>query len=172
MKARLYLAIAAIVAISTACTKLVPSKPIACCAAPGYSRAQVEAVLGKPSPPEPSSKFHPYASPPPDAPIYTTEHGYLTVHYAGVKGLATRFSMDFFEGKAPDVAFSITSAYLPDDAEDLKADVVGRAANIRAYRSAKLAKALPASHGMLYVECKGPDPASLCYTTDVVLGAP
>jgi hypothetical protein len=129
-------------------------------------------VLGKPSPPEPSSKFHPYPSPPPDAPIYTTEHGYVTVHYAGVDGLATRFSMDFYEGKAPADAFSITSAYLPDDAVDLKANVVGKTANIHVYRSAKLAKALPASQGMLYVECKGPEPAMLCYTTDVVLGAP
>lgn len=172
MKPGLFFALAASAIVSASCTKLVQSRPAACCAAPGYSRAQVEAVLGKPSPPEPSSKFHPFPSPPPDAPIYTTEHGYLTVHYAGVNGLATRFSMDFFEGKAPDDAFSITSAYLPGDAVDLKAEVVGRKANIRAYRSAKLAKALPASHGMLYVECKGPEPATLCYTTDVVLGAP
>ena len=153
------------------CAKLVPSRPPACCAAPGYSRTQVEAVLGEPSPPEPSSKFHPYPSPPPDAPIYTTEHGYLTVHYAGVKGLATRFSMDFYEGKAPDDAFSIVSAYLPDDAV-LRWTGAGRVMNIRAYRSERLAKALPASHGMLFIECKGPQPATLCYTTDVVLGAP
>jgi len=168
----LVLAIGAGAVIAASCTKLVPSKPAACCAAPGYSRAQIEAVLGKPSPPEPSSKFHPYPSPPPDAPIYTTEHGYVTVHYAGVNGLATRFSMDYYEGKPPGYAFSIISAFLPDDAVDLKTDVVGKTANIRAYRSAKLAKALPASHGMLYLECKGPQPATSCYTTDVVLGAP
>ena len=129
-------------------------------------------MLGKPSPPEPSSKFHPYPSPPPDAPIYTTEHGYLTVHYAGVKGLATRFSLDFYEGKAPDDAFSIASAFLPTDAVDLHADVVGKNANIRAYRSARLAKTLPVTRGMLYVECKGPNPAMLCYTADIVMGTP
>ena len=155
-----------------ACTKLVPSRAPACCAAPGYSRAQVEDVLGKPSPPEPSSKFHPFPSPPPDAPIYTTEHGYLTVHYAGVKGFATRFSLDFYEGKAPPDAFTIAAAFLPPDAVDLHADVVGKTANIHAYRSDTLAKALPASHGMLYVECKGPNPAMLCYTADIVMGAP
>ena len=105
-------------------------------------------------------------------PIDTTEHGYLTVHYAGVKGLATRLSMDFYEGKAPDDAFSIMSSFLPDDALDLKAAVVGKTANIRAYRSPKLARALPASRGMLYVECKGPQPSTLCDTNDVVLGAP
>jgi len=164
--------LALLLTIVVACTKLVPARPPACCAAPGYSRTQVEAVLGKPSPPEPSSKFHPFPSPPPDAPIYTTEHGYVTVHYAGVNGLATRFSMDFYEGKAPADAFTITSSYLPDDAVDLKTDVVGKTANIHVYRSAKLAKTLPASRGMLYVECKGPEPATLCYTTDVVLGAP
>ena len=172
MKTGLFFAISAVVLLCTACTKLVPQRPAACCAAPGYSRAQVEAVLGPPSPPEPSSKVHPFPSPPPDAPIYTTEHGYLTVHYTGVKGLATRLSMDFYEGKAPDDAFSIMSGFMPDDTVDLKADVVGKTANIRAYRSAKLAKALPASRGMLYVECKGPNPATLCDTTDVVLGAP
>ena len=160
------------VALIAACSKLVPSRPPACCAAPGYSRAQVESVLGPPSPPEPSSKFKPYPPPPPDAPIYTTEHGYVTVHYAGVKGLATKFSMDFYEGKAPSDAFSIVHALLPPDAIDTKADVVGRTANIRVYRSPRLAKALPASRGMLYVECVGPQPAMLCYTVDIVLGAP
>ena len=172
MKARSFFAAIAMIVLTAACTKLVPQRPAACCAAPGYSRAQVEAVLGPPSPPEPSSKFHPFPSPPPDAPIYTTEHGYLTVHYAGVKGLATRLSMDFYEGKAPGDAFSIMSGFLPDDAVDMKTDVIGKAANIHAYRSAKLAKALPASHGMLYVECKGPHPAALCDTADVALGAP
>src|SRR5215472_9835044 len=151
MKARLFFAAIAMIVLTAACTKLVPQRPAACCAAPGYSRAQVEAVLG---PPSPSSKFHPFPSPPPDAPIYTTEHGYLTVHYAGVKGLATRLSMDFYEGKAPSDAFSIMLVFLPDDAVDMKTDVIGKAANIHAYRSAKLAKGLPASHGMLYVECK------------------
>ena len=145
--------------------------PPACCAAPGYSRAQVESVLGKPAPPA-SSKWHPFPSPPPNAPIYTTEHGYLTVTYAGPTGLATRFSLDFYEGKAPDDAFRIAGAYAPPDAADTGSRAVGARASIRVYKSARLAKALPASHGMLYLECTGPQPAMLCEKLDVALGSP
>ena len=123
-------------------------------------------MLGKPSPPQ-SSKYHPLPSPPPNAPVYTTEHGYLTVTYAKAGAVAERFSLDFFEGKAPDDAFRIVSAYLPSDAVD-KRSVVGPKANVRAYSSAWLARALPASHGMLYVECTGAHPASLCEKADVV----
>jgi len=158
------------VVVLTACVRQ-PARPPACCAAPGFSRSQVESVLGRPAPPQ-SSRWHPYPSPPPNAPVYTTEHGYLTVTYAGSAGLATRISMDFYEGKAPADAFRIVSAYLPGDAIDTGSDVVGSTANIRVYRTPLLARELPASHGMLYLECKGPQPALLCNTMDIVLGAP
>jgi hypothetical protein len=145
--------------------------PVSCCAAPGYSRGQVESVLGKPAPPQ-SSRWHPFPSPPPNAPVYTTEHGYVNVTYAGPSGLATRFSLDFYEGKAPDEAFRIASMFLPEDATDTGTRVVGAKASIRLYRSAKLARTLPASRGMLYVECTGPQPALMCEKLDIVLGSP
>lgn len=96
----------------------------------------------------------------------------MTVTYSGPVGLATRISMDFYEGKAPSDAFRLMGAYLPDDAIDTGSGVVGKTANIRVYRSERLARSLPATHGMLYVECKGPQPSLLCNTTDIILGAP
>ena len=157
-------------AIFCACS-VRPAKPPACCAAPGYGRAQVEAVLGQPAPPQ-SSRWHPFPSPPPNAPIYTTEHGYLTVTYAGEHGLATRFSLDFYEGKAPDVAFDIADQYLPPDAVDTGSRAVGVRKSIRVFESKQLAGALPASRGALYLECSGPNPAVMCEKIDVVLGSP
>jgi len=141
--------------------------PPTCCAAPGYTRTQVESVLGKPAPPQ-TSRWHPFPSPPPDAPIYTTEHGYLTVSYAGSAGLATHLSLDFYEGKAPDDAFNIVAAYLPRDAIDSKGRVVGPKAVIRVYTSALLEKALPVSRGVIYVECTGAQPSMLCERADIV----
>ena len=160
-----YLAAAAL----AACTQ--EARPPACCAAPGYSREQVESVLGKPAPPQ-SSKWHPFPSPPPNAPIYTTEHGYLTVIYSGSKGPAKRFSLDLYEGKAPDDAFHIAAAYLPHDAVDTHAQVVGKKSAIRVYTSVQLAREIPSSRGMLYLECTGANPALLCEEVDVSLGSP
>lgn len=129
-------------------------------------------MLGKPAPPA-SSKWHPFPSPPPNAPIYTTEHGYLTVTYSGAKSLATRFSLDFYEGKAPAEALRIIGAFLPSDAVDTKASVVGSKAAIHVFTSKRLTAALPQSRGTLYVECSGPQPALLCDRMDVVAtGAP
>lgn len=128
-------------------------------------------MLGKPVPPQ-SSRWHPLPSPPPNAPIYTTEHGYLTVTYGGMRGLATRFSLDFYEGKAPDVAYQIASAYLPQDATDTGARVAGARSAIRVFASKQLAQTLPATHGTLYLECTGPHPATMCEKIDVALGSP
>ncbi|HLW37278.1 MAG TPA: hypothetical protein VKR99_02495, partial [Candidatus Eremiobacteraceae bacterium] len=136
-----------------------------------YSRPQVEAVLGRPVPPQ-SSRWHPFPSPPPDQPIYTTEHGYLTVTYAGRGGLATRFSLDFYEGKAPDDAFHFAASYLPPDAVDTGTRASGARAAIRVYKSERLARQLPASRGLLYLECTGPHPVLLCDKIDVALGSP
>jgi len=143
----------------------------ACCAAPGYSRQQVELVLGKPAPPQ-SSKWHPFPSPPPDAPIYTTEHGYLTVNYNGPSGSAKRFSLDFYEGKAPVDAFRIAGTFLPPDAVDTHAHVVGAKSNIEVFTSAQLATEVPATKGLLYVECTGANPSLLCEEIDISPGSP
>jgi hypothetical protein len=143
----------------------------ACCAAPGYSREQVESVLGKPAPPQ-SSKWHPFPSPPPNAPIYTTEHGYLTVTYGGPKGPAKRFSLALYEGKAPDDAFKIVGAYLPNDAVDTHAQVVGKKSAIRVFASAQLAREIPSTRGVLYLECTGANPSLLCEEIDVSMGTP
>jgi len=162
--------VAAAIACATAACG-VQNRPPACCAAPGYSREQVESVLGKPAPPQ-SSKWHPFPSPPPNAPIYTTEHGYLTVTYAGSKGPAKRFSLDLYEGKAPDDAFRIAGAYLPHDAIDTHAQVVGSKSNIRVYSSRELETSIPGSRGLLYIECTGANPARLCEEVDVSPGSP
>jgi hypothetical protein len=148
-----------------------PSTPPPCCAAPGFSRSQVETVLGAPAPPQ-SSRWHPFPSPPPNAPIYTTEHGYLTVQYAGTRGLATRFSLDLYEGKGQDDGFRIASAFLPPDAVDTGTRAVGGRKAIRVYTSRSLAARLPASHGLLYVECEGAHPNVACEQVEVVLGSP
>ena len=136
------------------------------------TRTQVESVLGPPSPPQ-SSRWHPLPSPPPDSPIYTTEHGYVTVTYAHTTHAATRFSMDFYEGKAPSDALRIVSAYLPPDAVDMKSSASGPRVAIRVFKSAATAQRWPKGDGLIYVECSGPDPAILCYKEDVVaVGAP
>jgi hypothetical protein len=155
----------------SACSSERPVPPPNCCAAPGYSRSQVESVLGKPAPPQ-SSKWHPFPSPPPNAPVYTTEHGYVTVTYADKRGLATRVSIDFYEGKAPATAFQLAAAYLPPDAADTGARVSGARSSIRVYKSAQLGRNLPASNGLLYLECAGPNPAIMCQKLDVALGSP
>ena len=157
-------------AATTACAR-EPAGPRGCCAVLGYSRASVESVLGKPAPPA-SSKWHPFPSPPPNSPIYTTEHGYLTVTYAAPSGLATRFSMDFYEGKSPNDALRIISAYLPTDAADTRGLVSGPRASVRIYRSAWVAKTLPQSQGLLFVECSGAQPARLCEKADIAVGSP
>ena len=164
-------AVTVLAVAAAACTSQPRNAPPPCCAAPGYSRAQVESVLGKPAPPQ-SSRWHPFPSPPPNAPIYTTEHGYLNVRYSSADGLATSFSLDFYEGKAPNDAFQIAATYLPADAVDSGSRVSGRRSSIRLYKSARLARTLPASGGLLYLECTGPQPALMCEKLDVVLGSP
>lgn len=128
-------------------------------------------MLGKPAPPQ-SSKWHPLPSPPPNAPIYTTEHGYLTVTYGGAKGPAKRFSLDLYEGKAPDDAFRIAGAFLPPDAVDTHAQVVGKKSAIRVFQSAQLAREIPATRGLLYLECTGANPSRTCEEVDVAMGSP
>ncbi len=161
-------ALVAIAAALAGCVRPVAQRPPACCAAIGYTRAQVESVLGRPSPPQ-GSRWHPFPSPPPDSPIYTTEHGYVTVTYARATHLATRFSTDFYEGKAPSEAFRIASAFLPSDAVDTKGSASGPHAAIRVFKSDTVAKRWPAGAGIIYVECLGPQPALLCYKEDVVV---
>jgi hypothetical protein len=148
-----------------------PSAPPTCCAAPGYSRALVESVVGRPAPPE-SSKFNPYPSPPKNGQIYPTEHGFLTVTYSAPQGVADHLTLDFYEGKAPDDAFSFASAFVPPDARDTGTRVSGKRESIRVYQSATLSKRLPASRGMIYLECSGADPTRLCMTVDIAVGAP
>jgi hypothetical protein len=128
-------------------------------------------VVGAPNPPQ-SSRWHPFPSPPPDAPIYTTEHGYLTVHYAGAHGLATRLSLDLYEGEAQDTGFEIAASMLPPDAVDTGARATGPRKSIRVYTSRSLASRLPASQGLLYAECEGANPAVACEQIEVVLGSP
>jgi hypothetical protein len=154
--------------LPVACARQTGVAPPACCATIGYPRASVESVLGKPAPPQ-SSKWHPFPSPPPNAPIYTTEHGYLTVTYSGPAHLAARFSMDFYEGKAPADGYRIIGAYLPSDAIDTKSEVLGSKSAVRVFTSTRIARAFPGSRGYLYVECKGPQPALLCDTADIAI---
>ena len=148
-----------------------PAQPPACCAAPGYSRAQVESVVGRPAPPE-ASKFNPYPSPPPDGQIYPTEHGYLTVTYASAEGLATHLTLDYYEGKPPDEAFKDAATFLPPDARDTGTRVTGKRESIRVFQSAGLERQLPASRGLIYLECVGTDPSVMCLTVEFALGSP
>ena len=157
--------------MAAGCTARPPQGPPPCCAAPGYSRAQVESVVGRPAPPE-TTKFNPYPSPPPNGQIYPTQHGYLTVTYSAAQGQATHLTLDFYEGKAPDDAFAMASAFLPPDAKDTGARVMGRRGSIRVFTSASLGQRWPASHGLLYLECSGGQPQSMCLTVDVALGSP
>ena len=161
--------VSAILLESCASHGAAPAAP--CCAAPGFSRVQIEAVLGAPGVAD-TAQWKKPPSPPPDAPIYTTEDGWLTVHYAGRNGLAMRLSLELFEPKTPDETFEIASRYLPRDADDTGSRVTGPTRSIRVYRSASLAAKLAASHGLLYVECSGPQPARYCSTVDVALGSP
>jgi hypothetical protein len=131
----------------------------------------VEAVVGPPAPPE-STRFNPYPSPPPDAQIYDTQHGYLTVTYSSPRGLAIHLELDLLEGKSPDDAFAIGSSFLPADAVDTGARVAGKRETIRVFKSASIARRLPPSHGMLFVECSGVDPARMCETLQIALGSP
>jgi len=134
-------------------------------------RRQVESVVGRPAPPE-STKFNPYPSPPPNGQIYPTEHGYLTVTYSSPQGTATHMTLDFYEGKAPDDAFTEALAFAPGDSSDTGARVAGKRSSIRVFKSAMLAARLPATRGLIYLECSGPDPASLCLTVDIAIGSP
>jgi hypothetical protein len=147
------------------CTSLTPQRPPSCCAAVGYTRAQVESVLGKPSPPK-SSRWQPMPSPGPNAAVYTTEHGYLTVRYTRAAGDATHLSLDFYEGKAPADAFRLASAYLPPDAVML-GDAQGKAGSARLYRSKRVAAHIPASQGFIEIVCAGPNPALLCNAVQI-----
>jgi hypothetical protein len=143
-----------------------------CCATLGYNRTEVESVLGKPSPPQPSSKYHALPSPPPGAAIYTTEHGYLTVTYFGMTpAVAQHLSMDFYEGKDPASGFAFAAAYLPSDAKDI-AHAVGAKYQIRLFKSDELARTLPASRGNIFVECAGPNPSRECDTMEIGAGNP
>lgn len=96
----------------------------------------------------------------------------MTVTYAGARGLATRFSIDFYEGKATDAAFQLAGAYLPPDAADTGTRASGARSSIRLYKSKLLERKLPASGGLLYLECAGPNPAIMCQKLDVALGSP
>jgi hypothetical protein len=165
-------AAAGTIVLAPACAAHAPApSPAPCCAAPGYSRAQVEAVLGPPGAPE-STKFNPYPSPPPNGQIYTTEHGYLTVTYSSAHGLATRMELDFLEGKAPADAFAIGTSFLPPDTTDTGIRVQGKRESIRLYRSATIARRLPSTHGDVYAECGGVNPAVMCEELVFSLGSP
>ncbi len=146
---------AAVIASSTvlglaACASKAPP---ACCATLGYTRTQVEMVLGSPSPPQ-SSKYHPLPSPPPGAAIYTTEHGYLTVTYdRKAPAIARSLSLDFYEGKDPATAYALITPYLPPDAKDSGMKVIGSKYQDRIYKG---------SHGLVLVDCYSPNPAREC----------
>jgi len=155
--------VSAAVAIGACASKAPP----ACCATLGYTRAQVEAVLGSPSPPQ-SSKYHPLPSPPPGTAIYTTEHGYLTVKYdRKPPAIARSLSLDFYEGKDPATAYALIAPYLPPDAADAGDKVVGSKYQERAFTSAELGRAVPDSKGMIFVECASPNPARECDRMDI-----
>jgi hypothetical protein len=140
--------------------------PAACCAALGYTRTQVESVLGSPSPPQ-SSKYHPQPSPPPGAAIYTTEHGYLTVTYDRKgRAIARSLSLDFYEGKDPATAYALIAPYLPPDAKDSGMQVVGSKAQDRIFKSVQLARMLR-SHGNIFVDCYSPNPVRECDRMDI-----
>jgi hypothetical protein len=79
--------------------------------------------------------------------------------------------MDFYEGKDPATAFSIASAYLPNDAKDV-AHAVGAKYQIRLFTSAQLARTLSASEGKIFVECGGPHPSHECDTMEIGAGNP
>ena len=148
-----------------------PASEPPCCATLGYNRTEVESVLGKPSPPQPS-KYHALASPPPGASIYTTEHGYLTVTYFGMTpAVAQHMSLDFYEGKDPKSGFAIAAPYLPSDATDV-AHAVGAKYQIRLFVSDQLARTLPASGGKIFVECAGPNPNRECDRMEIGAGNP
>jgi hypothetical protein len=135
--------------------------PPTCCATLGYTRTQVESVLGSPSPPQ-GSKYHPPPSPPPGAAIYTTEHGYLTVTYDR-KGpaIARSLSLDFYEGKDPATAYALIAPYLPPDAKDSGMQVVGSKSQDRIFKSVELTQRIR-GHGMIFVDCYSPNPSREC----------
>ena len=127
--------------------------PAACCATLGYTRTQVESVLGAPSPPQ-GSKYHPLPSPPPGTAIYTTEHGYLSVTYdRKPPAFARSLSLDFYEGKDPSAAYALIAPYLPPDAKDSGMQVLGSKSQDRIYKG---------SHGFVFVNCYSPNPAREC----------
>ena len=93
--------------------------------------------------------------------------------YAHDTQVATRFSTDFYEGKAPADAFVIAAGYLPKDAVDTKSSASGQKVAIRVFKSASIAKRWPKGDGLIYVECQGPQPSMLCYKEDIVaVGVP
>lgn len=161
---------AGVLTLAAACAAH-PTAPAPCCAAPGYSRAQVESVVGPPGAPE-TTKFNPYPSPPPNGQIYPTQHGYLTVTYSSAHGLATHMELDFLEGKAPADAFAIGMTFLPSDTTDTGVRVQGKRESIRLYRSATIARRLPSTRGDVYAECGGVNPAVMCEELVFSLGSP
>lgn len=139
---------------AAACVAACSAKaPPSCCATIGYSRAQVEAVIGAPSPPQ-GSKYHPMPSPPPGSAVYTTEHGYLTVTYAKPAPHAARsISLDFYEGKDPATAYALIAAYLPSDAKDTGMRVIGSRSQDRVFKGAR---------GYVFVQCFSSHPEREC----------
>jgi hypothetical protein len=150
----LRLAVALLIGSSVVALGACASKaPPACCATVGYTRTQVESVLGAPSPPQ-GSKYHPLPSPPPGTAIYTTEHGYLTVTYdRKPSAIARSLSLDFYEGKDPATAYALITPYLPPDAKDSGMQVVGSKYQDRIYK---------ASSGFVFVDCYSPNPGREC----------